>query len=280
MVRLISLGSSFAAGPGILPQVDTDAARSSNNYPNYFARHLGLDPTDPDQFLDLSVSSATLLNLVSEPQDTGRKTFPPQLSLLPPLEEGDDGSDVIVTVTGGGNDMFYIGSMFSYTLQHTWWGKVLWYLALDKEKRDVLSNPPIASPDEISNRFTALLDGIRERYPKATIYLMEYHAMCGQDTKGGIDVAWPQYQVTRYIEQANLLQSLYAKAAKGRSNVHLVPLASTSLAHALGSKQPWVSDGSMYNFYTGGAYHPNHLGMQQAATILFDYHTSLSKSSQ
>lgn len=183
MTRLIALGSSFAAGPGIPPQVDTDAGRSANNYPNYLARRLNLDPNNTDEFLDLSVSSATLLNLISEPQDTGKKVYAPQLSLLPELKEGDDGSDTIVTITGGGNDMFYIGSMFGLTFKNTWWGRLLSYFVLSKEEKEHFEHPTIASPDEISQRFARLIDGVQKKYPKATIYLVEYHAMIGPDTK-------------------------------------------------------------------------------------------------
>ncbi|SPO27299.1 uncharacterized protein UTRI_10416 [Ustilago trichophora] len=276
-MRLISLGSSFAAGPGIAPQIDSDAGRSSNNYPNYFARKLGLDPTDPSQFLDLTVSSATLLNLISEPQDTGKKVYPPQVDLLPPLPAGDDGSDVIVTITGGGNDMFYIGSMFAYTLKHTLWGKILSYLVQTPEEKERLDHPTIATPDEISWRFTTLLDKIQEKYPKATIYLVEYFAMMGPNTIGGRHVAWDQQQVQRYMETADLLQRLYEKASQGRSRVHVVPLAEESKQrHALGSMQPWVSDGSLWNFYKGGAFHPNETGMKAASEILFDFHTKLN----
>lgn len=276
MVRLISLGSSFAAGPGIAPQIDVDAGRSSNNYPNYFARKLGLNPHDPDEFLDLTVSGATMLNLISEPQNTGKKVFPPQLDLLPSLKEGEDSSDVIITITGGGNDMFYIGSMFGLTLKNTLWGKLVMRFLMGKEEKEQLEHPTIASPEEISDRFKTLLDRLEEKYPHATVYLVEYFAMCSTDTRGGQDVAWDQTQVAKYIQQADLLQSLYAKAAQGRHNVHIIPLAQASAPHALGSPNPWVSNGSILNFFHRCAFHPNLLGMQNAANLLFDLHQTKS----
>ncbi|SPO26947.1 uncharacterized protein UTRI_10416_B [Ustilago trichophora] len=278
-MRLISLGSSFAAGPGIAPQIDKDAGRSSNNYPNYFARKLNLDPNDPSQFLDLTVSGATLLNVISEPQDTGKRVFAPQIDLLPTLPAGNDGSDVVITITGGGNDMFYIGSMFAYTLQHTLWGRILSYFLQTSEEKHRLEHPSIATSDEISSRFTTLLDKILAKYPNATIYLVEYFAMMGPNTVPGKHVAWNQQQIQSYIETADLLQSLYAKAAQARDRVHIVPLAEESKQkHALGSKNPWVSDGSLWNFYKGGAFHPNQIGMKAAAEILFDFHTKLNPS--
>lgn len=273
-MRLIALGSSFAAGPGIEPQVDLDAGRSSNNYPNYFARRLNLDPTDSTQFLDLTVSGATLLNLISEPQQAGNTTFPPQLDSLPPLEPGDDGSDLIITVTGGGNDMFYIGSMFAYTLKHTLWGRFVSYFLMSKEERKAFEHPTMATAEQVSERFTILLDRIEEKYPQATVYLVEYFAMMGPDTKAGKDVVWDQEQIQKYIDTADLLQELYSKAAHSRKNVLVVPLAEeTKQKHALGSKDPWVSDGSIWKFYTHGAYHPNLKGMLGASDILFDFHS-------
>ncbi|KAI3479369.1 hypothetical protein L1887_58574 [Cichorium endivia] len=131
-MRLIALGSSFAAGPGIAPQVDAAAGRSGNNYPHLLARRLGLDSSHSTQLLDLTVSGATMLNLISDDQDTGDKVFPPQISLLPPA---DDDDQTIITVTGGGNDMFYIGSMFARTLSMTLWGRIYSYLFMTQDQK-------------------------------------------------------------------------------------------------------------------------------------------------
>lgn len=270
MVRVISLGSSFAAGPGIEPQANIDAGRSCNNYPTLFARTLGLDPTDPDQFLDLTVSGATLLNVLSEPQTAGSTTFPPQLDSLPSVP---DDNELIITITGGGNDLGYIGSMFAWTLKHTLWGRLVTWLLMSKEERASLENPTIASPEEVSRRFSTLLHQLHTKYPRATIYLVEYFAMMGPDTVAGKHVGWDQAQIQRYMDTADLLQELYAKAAEGSDNVHVVPLADKSKQHALGAQQPWVSDGSFWNFRSHGAYHPNATGMQAASEILFQFHT-------
>ncbi|SJX62617.1 uncharacterized protein SRS1_13411 [Sporisorium reilianum f. sp. reilianum] len=280
-MRLISLGSSFAAGPGIPPQVDKDAGRSLNNYPSFFARRLDLDPHDAAQFLDLTVSGATLLNLISQPQTAGNTVYPPQLDSLPDLAPGDQGSDLVITITGGGNDLFYIGSMFAYTLKHTLWGRFVTRFLMSNEQKESLSHPTIATPQEVLERFSLLLDSITQKYPKATVYLVEYFAVMGPDTVAARDVGWDQQQIDSYIEIADLLQDLYAKAAKPRPNVHIVPLAQESKReHALGSKNPWVSDGSFCKFYAGGAYHPNEKGMRAAADRLFDLHSTLHSSKE
>jgi hypothetical protein len=62
-LRIASLGSSFAAGPEIPPQIEPLAAmRSGQNYPHLLAQRLNAELTD------LSVSGATLLNITVEPQ--------------------------------------------------------------------------------------------------------------------------------------------------------------------------------------------------------------------
>ncbi|GAB7333576.1 hypothetical protein MBLNU13_g05148t1 [Cladosporium sp. NU13] len=91
-MHIAALGSSFAAGPSIPPQINAAARRSGANYPSLLASALSAKLTD------LSSSGATLLNILSEPQQTLLATLPPQIDGLP--EDVD-----VVTITAGGNDM-------------------------------------------------------------------------------------------------------------------------------------------------------------------------------
>ena len=91
--HVVSLGSSFAAGPSIPPIADVYAKRSHQNYACLLAKALGAQHTD------LTVSGATTDNILSIPQVTGlnplnRFTFPPQIEGLP--EDAD-----LVTITAG-----------------------------------------------------------------------------------------------------------------------------------------------------------------------------------
>jgi lysophospholipase L1-like esterase len=99
-IRLIAaLGSSFAAGPGIDPVADTGAMRSGANYAHLLAATVGAD------LIDLTVSGATTANILDEPQQTAAGvSYAPQISGLP--AEAD-----LVTITAGGNDLQFIGSM-------------------------------------------------------------------------------------------------------------------------------------------------------------------------
>lgn len=268
-MRVIALGSSFAAGPGIAPQVDKDAGRSGNNYPSVFARKLGLSA---DKLLDFTVSGATLNNVLSEPQMTGNKTFAPQLSLLDGVTKEEA---TVVTITGGGNDMFYIGSMFDRTLRRTWWGRILrWFMSA--EQKAGMDNPSRATQEQVTQRFRQILDQVHHQLPDAIIYLVEYFAIVGPDTRPGQQTVMTKSELDDYRDTAVSLQSIYRDAAQDRSYCHIVPLADESCSdHALGSRQPWVTGCSLVDFYRGGAFHPNAAGMLAAADRLYDLHLKL-----
>ena len=97
--QIAALGSSFAAGPGILPVEDPAAMRSTRNY-----AHLLADRLDAD-LVDLTVSGATTATILDTPQTTMTGVqYPPQIQGLPAQAD-------LVTVTAGGNDLKFAASM-------------------------------------------------------------------------------------------------------------------------------------------------------------------------
>ncbi|CAI7624453.1 unnamed protein product [Penicillium viridicatum] len=201
-LKIASLGSSFAAGPDIPPQIEPYAAlRSGQNYPHLLAQHLNADLTD------LSVSGATLLNITVEPQSTPfNTTFPPQISDLP-----EDAN--IITVTAGGNDINYIGGMIAD--------------ACDAELQSSVS----LSPAELAERLGGVLDQIHKRAPGARIFLVEYLAVLGPATQPSRNIPLTQERIQHYRGVASVLQHAYSVAVEGRADCQ---------EHALGSEEPWV----------------------------------------
>ncbi|KAJ5487755.1 hypothetical protein N7530_002055 [Penicillium desertorum] len=234
-LKIASLGSSFAAGPDIPPQVEPRAAlRSGQNYPHLLAQHLNADLTD------LSVSGATLLNITVEPQATPfNMTFPPQITGLP-----EDAN--IITVTAGGNDINYIGGMIAD--------------ACDAELQSSVS----LSPSELAERLGGVLDQIHKRAPGARIFLVEYLAVLGPGTQAGRDIPLTQERIQHYCGVADVLQHAYSVAVQGRTDwCETVSIHQLSQEHALGSKEPWVG-----GFESGPLLHPNLDGMKAVADIL------------
>ena len=91
--RYVALGDSYAAGPLIPVQSGRPAGclRSTNNYPGLLARSAGSTVTD------VSCSGATTEEMTAE-QDVKLGPNPPQLDAL-------DGTESLVTITIGGNDI-------------------------------------------------------------------------------------------------------------------------------------------------------------------------------
>jgi hypothetical protein len=92
--RYVALGSSMAAGPGIRPRAPGApfrSGRSARNYAHLVAEQLNLD------LVDVTFSGAATAHVLAERQ----RGAPPQIRAL-------DGSEELVTITIGGNDVGYV----------------------------------------------------------------------------------------------------------------------------------------------------------------------------
>jgi lysophospholipase L1-like esterase len=251
-LHIAALGSSFAAGPGIPPQINRMAGRSGNNYAHLLAARLDADLTD------LTVSGATLNNILSEPQQAYRwsTSFPPQITGLP--ADAD-----IVTVTGGGNDMGYIGGVSREALKDTWLGYVLSWL---------MPTPPSdpLTAEAVAKRFTLVVDEIQKITPKARILLVEYFCLLGPDTRPGIDVNLTEEQIKHHQGVAEQVKTAYRLVAEARPGCEVIPVDERSRAHALGSKEPWIEGFSWGTVWQGNPFHPNLKGMQGVADMIYE----------
>lgn len=228
--------------------------RSSINYSSLLAHALNAKHTD------LTVSSATLLNLLSEPQVMNGVTFPPQLQNLP--SDAD-----IVTVTGGGNDMGYIGGMIMESINQYAALRLMKWLASFFTPVAVLG---AASEDETADRFGQVLDRIHSTAPNAKVLLVEYNTLLGTDAEPcSSDLPLTGKQIQKFRDMAASLQRAYAKAVKGRETwVALIPIAGESQHHGIGSEEPWV-DGFSFGMMLAKKipYHPNAAGMKAVESI-------------
>lgn len=255
MVKIANLGSSFSAGPGIPPQINTAASRSGANFAHLLAERLHADLTD------LSVSAATLLNLLDTPQVANGHTFPPQIQGVP--EDAD-----IVLVLGGGNDMSYIGGLF---MEHTW---LMTTMSLVNRVKGVASPtiPKPADEEEVIRRFGKVLDAVHAKAPKARVIVIEYLTLLGSDVKPGIDVPFNAERLKHHQAVAARLQSATSKAVESRSEwCERIPMAELSQSHGIGSAEPWVFGCTAMEQLRGQTwYHPNGQGMKAVAEVLFE----------
>ncbi|CAD6580588.1 MAG: hypothetical protein TREMPRED_002782 [Tremellales sp. Tagirdzhanova-0007] len=243
--HIISLGSSFAAGPGLLPLSSRPAGRSTLNYPNLLASRLGATLTD------LTVSGATLSNLLDTPFS----------SSIAPQVEGVEGDADVVTITAGGNDVGYTRGLMKDAVGSSLVGGLCMSLV----------SSPTVEENEVVDKFRKVIDAVRTRAPKARILLVEYLTVLGNDVKSGVNVPFNKDKVERNREMCRMLNRIYARAAEGKERCEVIHVGRMSEGHGVGATDPWVS-GHGWGMLTGGVmpWHPTKEGMKAVADILYD----------
>ncbi|EUA04034.1 GDSL-like Lipase/Acylhydrolase family protein [Mycobacterium kansasii 824] len=153
----MALGSSMAAGPGIRPRADGApwrSGRSARNYPHLVAEQQRL------KLVDVTYSGATTANVLGDHQHGA----PPQITAL-------DGSESLVTVTIGGNDVGYIPLLMAAALPRparrlpllgAWIAELL-----DRNSRDQALAQVFDSLCEVGR-------SLRRRAPRSRVLFVDY----------------------------------------------------------------------------------------------------------
>ncbi|ETS79351.1 hypothetical protein PFICI_09204 [Pestalotiopsis fici W106-1] len=257
-LHIVNIGSSFAAGPGLPPQIEPLAGRSGENYAHIVAREVGAKLTD------LSVSGATLLNLLSEPQEVTGKAFPPQISEIP--RDAD-----IVMVLGGGNDIMYIGGLFmdsfaAYTMFRLASRLYSWVAGGAEDPA------PSLDVQELAERYGTVLDAIHAKAPDAQVIVVEYLTLLGPDLQPGVDLPFDDAgRIDYHKGRAAQVQEATVQTIQGRETwCTRIPVASESMGHGLGSQEPWVNGFGLRELYQKCGYHPNGEGMKAVAAMVLE----------
>ncbi|WP_082995850.1 SGNH/GDSL hydrolase family protein [Mycobacterium alsense] len=157
MKRYVALGSSMAAGPGIRPRAAGAplwSGRSARNYPHLVAERLNLG------LIDVTFSGATTAHVLADSQ----RGKAPQIAAL-------DGSESVVTVTIGGNDVGYVPLLMVASLPHAarrlpLLGRRISEL-LDRDTRD-------RALAEVFDSLCAVGTELRRRAPGARVFFVDY----------------------------------------------------------------------------------------------------------
>lgn len=257
--HVAALGSSFAAGPGIEPMEDRAAGRSARNYPHLLTERLGAELTD------LTVSGATTETVLDVPQRRMRREFPPQLQGLPAHAD-------LVTITVGGNDLNYVGSMFGLGIA----GRVSSYPWV-RPLRRALPRPqvPNRTPDAVEGaaaNLARVVDAVRGRTPDARIILVDYLTVIGTDTRHSREAPFDQAAVDGLRRLGDQVSRVFEVAAS-RSGAELVRMGERSRGHALGSANPWVTGlpDRFRHLRTVAPFHPNAEGMRAVTDAVIEH---------
>ncbi len=252
MKRYVALGSSMAAGPGIRPRASGapwGSGRSARNYPHLVAERLnlelGLD------FVDVTFSGATTAHVLTDHQ----RGAPPQIAAL-------DGSESLVTVTIGGNDVGYIPLLMAASLprsvRHL---PVLGARISELLDRDARERALAAVFDSLC----AVGRALRQRAAGAGIFFVDYLTVLPPPGAPASPLSETDADLGRHV--AATLERLTADAAEA-TGCQLVRAAAASRQHHAWSTEPWTTRPGVPLPGRPAPLHPNGAGMRAVAELI------------
>ncbi|MEO6532349.1 MAG: SGNH/GDSL hydrolase family protein [Pseudolysinimonas sp.] len=247
----VSMGSSFAAGPGLgapVPGAPKWSGRSLRNYPHLVASELGLDLTD------VTFSGATIAGLLHGELSIGGTPMAPQVDALHPDTR-------LVTITGGGNDVGYVRVILGSLPAPLSW------LPAARLARQLVEAPEQTEADfaQLERNLRALIAEIRRRSPLAEIVLVEYLSVLPPDASTPIgrfprDLAdWARGTATRL--------SALTSSVGNELGCRVVPVAAASASHHAWSAVQWTRR-LQFSRRKGAPYHPTPAGMRAVAELV------------
>jgi lysophospholipase L1-like esterase len=244
--QYVAMGSSYAAGPGILPMVPGSplrCARSAEDYAHVLARLRSLS------LVDVTCSGATTFDVLH----AGQFSQPAQLDAVTAQTQ-------LVTVTIGGNDVFFMANLFGFSCA-----------------RSGAAGCSSIAPDAlVAARFAALPDSLRQivagarmRSPAVRVVFLTYFtALPEQGTCERIALTAEQADQMR--GEAARLASITRQVAK-ESGSGLLDLAVLSRGHDACSKDPWVLGAQREQGSLIPPFHPTREAMQAVGNALNSY---------
>jgi lysophospholipase L1-like esterase len=244
----VAMGSSFAAGPGITTAADTPptrCGRSSDNYAHQLARRLNLVLTD------VSCGGATTAHVLGNWNE-----LPPQLDAL-------KRDTRLVTVTIGGNDVGYIGSLMAASCAGDASSAVCKGLAARRPAgQSVPTVPDEAAWQLLETRLNAVAAEVRQRAPDARLIFVDYLSVIPRRALCGLTPIEPE-RAKLSLGTARHLAAITARAARS-AGAGLIRASSLSTGHDACAATPWTT-GLVVD---RAPYHPNLAGMTAVADAL------------
>ncbi|TDU86903.1 GDSL-like lipase/acylhydrolase family protein [Kribbella voronezhensis] len=254
--KYVALGDSYTSAPLVpLPELlSLGCLRSIGNYPKQLAARLQVT-----SFTDVSCGGADTTNM-TQPQSTPLGTFPPQFNAL--TADTD-----LVTVGIGGNDFGVFGDITS-----TCPG----LRASDPAGAPCKAHFTVDGKDALAGkiaqtqvRITEVVNGIKQRSPKATIVLVGYPKIAPE--KGTCPDILPfadgDYAYLYSIEQ-KLNQAVENAAAAGGATYVDTFGPSTGHDACAPEGQAWIQ-GKDINLLRALNYHPRFEGQAGVASLTF-----------
>jgi lysophospholipase L1-like esterase len=244
MSRYVALGSSMAAGPGIRPAAPGApfrSGRSARNYAHLLAQRLSLD------LVDVTFSGATTANVLTERQ----RGAAPQIEAL-------DGSEELVTITIGGNDVGYVPLLMAASLPGLARRLPPVRELLDRDARR-------KALDGIGDALHAVGTAVRRRAPRARVMFVDYLTLLPTAGASAAPLSAEHTELGRFV--AARLEEATAEAGQA-TGCEVVRAGQASRDHHGWSADPWTVAAGCPLPWRPTPFHPNAAGMRAVAELI------------
>ncbi|HEX7323244.1 MAG TPA: SGNH/GDSL hydrolase family protein [Mycobacterium sp.] len=241
MNRYVALGSSMAAGPGIRPRAPgapLRSGRSARNYPHLVAAELNLE------LVDRTFSGATTAHALTERQ----RSAPPQIDTL-------DGSESLVTITIGGNDVGYVPMLMAAALPRPLASLIRRGLPGDQDR----------ALAQVGESLRNVGNAVRERAPHARVLFVDYLTLLPPAGVSAAPLPDVEADLCRHVAAGLEEQTAAAAAATGCG---IVRAGQASRDHHPWSAQPWAVGPGWPLPWRPAPFHPNAAGMRAVADLV------------
>ncbi len=242
--RYVALGSSMAAGPGILPRAagaPCGSGRSARNYAHLVAQRLNLN------LVDVTFSGATTAHVLAERQ----RGAPPQINAL-------NGTETLVTVTIGGNDVGYIPLLMSAALP-----RLVRFLPRIAALLDAPTREQALA--QAGESLRAVGAALRRQAPDARVLFVDYLTVLPPAGTRAGPLSSADADLGRHV--AARLEELTAAAAQD-TGCGIVRAGQASRDHHAWSADPWTVGAGLPLPWSPAPFHPSAAGMRAVADLV------------
>lgn len=245
--RYVSMGSSFAAGPGVTVSADVPAnrcARSADNYARQLARRRHY------QLVDVACSGATTAHVLG-PWDE-----------LAPQIEAVTADTALVTVTVGGNDVSFVRDLIAFACAAGPQPPV----GAPGGKCPTVLEPAEADWRGLGAGLDRIAREVRRRAPRARLVFVQYVQMVpARGSCAAVPIGPAGLATVRAIQDR--LRKVTARAAR-KWHAGIVEPREPGAAHDPCSAEPWASGFPTAKGPPFVPFHPNLSGMTAIADRL------------